>query len=180
MYSFTTLEFAMSNHILYGEMHTRDDRDRIERLIRQAHREAPFKYLLTEEAGPYRYLSKLALQQAIKGQMYSISDRSFKLGIELGIPVIGIDNWDDKTYERDRKWPDGRYLDCRYSFNIREHQMVRTLNEYAPKGRVALIVGDSHLRSQRNLVMGTASPLYTQFVDKSGFEIIRAPKGEAR
>lgn len=170
----------MSNHILYGEMHTRADRDRIEKAIRIAHKETPFKYLLTEEAGPYRYLSKLALEQAIKNQMYSISDRSFKLGIELGIPVIGIDNWEDQTYARDKKRPDGRYLDCRYSFNIREHQMVRTLREYAPKGRVALIVGDSHLRSERNLVMGQPSPLYTQFAHAPGFEIIRAPKGEAK
>lgn len=170
----------MSNHILYGEMHTRADRDRIERAIREAHRETPFKYLLSEEAGPYRYLSKLALEQAINGKMYSISDRSFTLGIELGIPVIGIDNWEDATYEKDKKWPDGRYMDCRHSFNVREHQMVKVLREYAPKGRVALIVGDSHLREKRNLVMGAPSPLYTTYAGKPGFEIIRAPHGEAR
>lgn len=168
----------MTNHILYGEMHTRANRDRIERLIREAHREAPFKYLLTEEAGPYRYMSKLALQQAIKNQMYSISDRSFELGIELGIPVIGIDNWEDATYALDKKGPQGKYLDCRHSFRIRERQMVRTLREYAPKGRVALIVGDSHLRAKRNLVMGEPSPLYTEFHDRDGFTILRAPRGE--
>lgn len=170
----------MTDHILYGEMHTRAARDRIERLIREAHKETPFKYLLSEEAGPYRYMSKLALEQAIKRQMYSISDRSFKLGIELGIPVIGIDNWEDSTYAQDKKWPDGRYMDCRHSFNVREHQMVRVVREFAPKGRIALIVGDSHLREKRNLVMGPPSPLYTTFITAPGFTILRAKDGEVK
>lgn len=170
----------MSNHILYGEMHTRAERDRIERAIRKEHALDPFKYLLTEEAGPYRYYQPIAIRQAIKGTMFSISDRSFNLGLELGIPVIGIDDWNDATYAQDKKGPRGVYLDCRNSFRIRERKMVSVTNEFLPKGRVALIVGDSHLRQQRNLVMGETSPLYTTFANRADVTIIRSNHGEVK
>ncbi len=147
------------NAVVYGEMHTTAERNRVERLIREHHKQKPFRFLLSEEVGPYRYRTPAEIHRAIKDKMYSISDRSFHLALELNLPVIGIDVWSSKIHRLDKKDEDGFYTDCRESFYHRELYMVDVIRRYKENGRVAVIVGDSHLRLEANQVMGEASPI---------------------
>ena len=163
---------------IFGEMHTKEDRDRVEKGIISIFRKETIKYLLTEEAGPFTAMTSSTAYQHIKDKVYSISDRSYKLGIHLGIPVIGIDNWEPKTYRKDKKDKDGVYTNCKESFKIREERMVEVIKKYGDLGPCVVIVGDSHLRKKYNLVMGDVSPIQLAFADDPNVFISRSPISE--
>lgn len=164
--------------VIYGEMHTPAERLHVERLIREHHKQKPFHYLLSEELGPYRYRTPEEIRKAIKDKMYSISDRSFHLALELNMPVIGIDVWSSKIHRLDKKDERGFYTDCRESFYQREMYMVDIIRRYKDHGRCAVIVGDSHLRLEANTVMGEASPISTSL--GSDTLIIRSSNKEVK
>lgn len=168
----------MSNSIIFGEMHTAADRDRIETEIIKEHSIEPFKFILSEELGPHRYYNKLGLRRGFTNREWSISDRTFRLALELNIAAIGIDSWEDDTYREDKKGPGGLYLDCRRSFRLREKLMTSTIQEFLPRGRLAVIVGDAHLRTIRTLVCGEPSLITRTFAASPKVNIIRAPHGE--
>ena len=147
--------------IIFGEMHIPEERDLVESWIRYGR----FNVLVSEECGELFAMTTRTLKRAIENKYYSISDRSYKLGLELGIPVIGCDSWDPDTFTKDKKDANGLYTNCKRSFLIREHQMEKVIklmatgNEKALERRVAVIIGDSHLREKTNKVMGERSVL---------------------
>lgn len=127
--------------VIYGEMHTTLIRDMIEERIREDHKKYKFDYILSEEAGEGQYFTKKDLRDAIRCTMYSISDRSYRLGIELGLPVIGIDKW--------------RGLDLLGTSNmkrkhkIRELHMLSVIDQYYELGNVCVLIGAVHIRKER-------------------------------
>lgn len=131
--------------IIFGEMHTKEDRDEIEHLIRLAHKVSPIKRIITEEAGPNIYLTSSAIERGLKNEAYSISDRSFKLGLELNAQVIGCDLWGSEIFSEDKKNNNGEYTDCKRSFYLREKFMIDQIMAFAnPADRTArtvMIVG---------------------------------------
>lgn len=164
--------------IIFGEMHTKEDRDRVENEIIQLHKKLKFKFLLTEEAGSLVANTNEEKDAAIKDRHYSISPRSFELGKRLNIPVVGIDNWNENIYAQDVKTSNGEYVDCRRSFFERELRMTATIKCYGNIGNCAVIVGDSHLRGIPNKVMGDISVIQKKYLGESNISIIRSPIAE--
>lgn len=156
---------------IYGEYHTKEDRDRIEELIRKRNKEIKYDYILSEEIGSNVALTKRDMELGIKNRIWGISSRTYKLGIELGIPVVGIDDWDDRIYK-------GTTL--AQQFAEREKRMVEVISEYSWKGNCAVIVGDTHLRSIETKELGRKSPLHDSFSNHQGFTIIRSPFSEIK
>ena len=169
----------MKQVIIYGELHTKEERDRVERLIRMDNRAAPFDFILSEEAGNNILDTPDKLRRAIKERNYAIGPGSYELALKFGIPCIGIDVWDDKIHQLDRKDKDGFYVDCSYSFAVREKQMLSVIREYAEKGRCAVLLGDSHIRTKPNRVMGPASIIYATLRDTPSVIFVRSPIAEA-
>lgn len=151
--------------LIFGEIHTKEERDEIEQLIRRANTLNRVKIIISEECGSHIYLTPSSVKRGMESEAYSNSDRTFNLAIELGFKVIGCDLWDHGTYVEDKRNKDGIYTDCRRSFHLREKFMVDQIMAFAnpmdPHARAVMIVGDSHLRGTRNAVMGGVSPVNT-------------------
>lgn len=162
------------NHLtIYGEDHTKSYRAVINDLIRYEHRKRPFNFLVLEEIGPEVYLSNEEKLDAIKREAYSVGPMGLELAIELNIPAIGMDLWDDDTYKDDKFGSDNFAIDVVRSFRLRELNMVRVLKKYYAMGNVVAIVGDTHLRRTETTQLGPASPLYTEFQGLDRVSIVR-------
>lgn len=155
---------------IYGEYHTKEDRSRIEELIRQRNHKVKYDYILSEEIGSNIALTKKEMQEGITNRIWGISPRTYELGIELDIPVIGIDDWDESIYRKD----------LATQFAYREKRMVDVITEYSRKGNCAVIVGDSHLRTIVTKELGSISPLHLEFGRTPGFDIYRSPLSEIK
>ena len=170
---FPSVSLSSHNVIIFGEIHTAEERDEIEQLILRCHRSRPFNFLLSEELGSHEVFTNPGKVKAIKNMEWSNSPRSYELGITLNIPVIGIDTWDKTVYEKDVR-QGNKILDCSHSFALREARMRQVILECAVKNRrIAVIVGDSHLREHPHKVLGGPSVL-TQFHDQD-FLLVRSP-----
>lgn len=165
---------------IFGELHTPEDRTRIENEIKRFHKQAPFNQILSEELGPHSWNSKSQMETAIRNEMYSISPRTLELCIELGCKAIGIDKWDDNTYKDDKKGPDGFYTDAKRSFALREEVMCSKISRYLSSGNSAVIVGDTHLRTIETKELGLSSLIQRRFGDNPDVQIIRSPHGEIK
>lgn len=164
--------------ILYGEYHSVEDRDRVEGLIREHHKLQPFDFILSEELGPHVYLTPEELTKGMENKMYGISDRTFALCLELGLPGIGIDVWNKAIHRRDRYNAAGEFTDCQYSFALRETRMVEVIGKYKKKGRCAVLVGDTHLRQTGNEVVGGPSYLWEVYRTDRKVVFVRSPLAE--
>lgn len=133
---------------IYGEDHSPEERDRIESEILKEHAKSPYKFLLSEELGPHSWRVN-ELGSAIANKEWAISDRSLHLAKKMGIPAIGIDTWDPEVYQKGVK----------HSFKLRERTMMDILKKYEDK-HVAVIVGDTHLRTISTPELGPSSPLH--------------------
>lgn len=168
----------MKKLIIYGEDHTTAYREIINDKIRKQHKVRPFDFLLLEELGPHVYETKKEQQQAIKDRMFSIGQMGLELAIELGIPAVGVDLWDDDVFAEDKTDANGIATDFTRSFKLRENKMVLTIEEWWKKGSCAVIVGDSHLRTVATKELGPKSPLQYYFGKTPNAEIIRCPNQE--
>ena len=160
----------MTGHIvdIYGEIHTPEERTRIENLIRSNHKTIPYDYLLSEEMGPNVIFSNVGKEQAIRNENFNGSSRSLELAIELDIPIIGIDLWDKEVYKNDTD------TNKVTSFKLREENMVKVIKEYKAKGNCAVIIGDTHLRRSKTKMLGDPSKIYTTFKNSKGVNIYRS------
>ena len=155
---------------IYGEYHTKEDRDRIERLIMERNKAIRYDYILSEEIGSNVALTKQEMERGIDNRIWGISPRTYKLGIKLGIPVIGIDDWEESIYKKT----------LAEQFLLREKRMVDVINEYSRLGNCAVIVGDTHLRSIETKELGKPSKLHLEFSNHPGFTIYRSPLSEIK
>ena len=163
---------------IYGEIHTKEDRDRVEELIRKNHQKTPYQYLLTEEIGSEKAMTDSDKRIGIRNHLYSISPRSYELGIELKLPVIGIDIWEDDIYKNDVKDKDGNAIDFKLSFLLRETRMVDIIRKFSRLGNCAVIVGDSHLRLTKTKELGDISLLQKAFRLDAQYIFHRSPNRE--
>lgn len=157
---------------IFGEYHTTEERIEIENKIKELHSIQPFDFLLSEEVGDAVAVTRRDKLELIKTKYYSIGPMSYHLGIELGIPVIGIDEWgiEDKLGVPSLPLAD--------TFVIREKRMLAVIERYSKLGRVAVLIGDAHLRDKDSKQLGKRSVISTQFKDKKGFIIHRSRNRE--
>lgn len=166
-------------NMIFGELHTEIDRIRVNRMLEMFNKVKPFDYLLLEEIGPFTYTTEQEKLKAIRNKKYNVGPLGLKLSIALGIPAVGIDLWDDDVYKDDVY--DGEHtLDSVRSFQLREDFMVLKITEYSALGNVAVIVGDTHLRTVKSKQLGRVSPLQTFFGNNKDFAIVRARKNEIK
>lgn len=163
---------------IFGEVHTFEDRNRVEEMIIANHKKVKYDYLLSEEIGNYRAMTEDMAKIGIQNSIFGISDRSYHLGIKLGIPIIGIDTWDEDVYRKDKKLPNGMAKDFSRSFLLRETQMVKVISEFAPLGNCAVIVGDSHLRLTKVRELGDISLIQKELGNEPWVHIYRSPERE--
>lgn len=165
--------------VIFGEYHTVEDRNRIEEEIIRLSKIRKIDFILSEELGPHKYFSTSDLNDGISRQMYSISDRTFKLAKLLHIPAIGIDLWTKSVYKDNKVDPKtGEFLDAVRSFKIREKYMLKTILEYSKKGNCVVLVGDSHLRTSQTTVLGEPSIITKTLYGNPNFVINRSPLKE--
>lgn len=162
----------------FGEEHTNSERSRVEWLIIDHHRKTPYDFLLCEELGPHVWLTPAEIKKAIEREMYSISPRGLELALKLGIPAIGIDRWDSAAFKHDIKDKNGMAIDFRQSFLLRETKMVNTVKKYRPKGRLAVMLGDTHLRTVKTKELGDESLIWLTYRNDKDVTIYRSPKKE--
>lgn len=163
---------------IYGELHTLEDRHRIEALIMAAHSKAKYSFLLLEEIGGSRYTTQASKAKAIEQGAYSIGPLGLELAILLNIPAIGIDLWGKEVHRDDKRAPDGNFVDAKRSFLLREKRMVEIIDRYRMIGRCAVIVGDAHLRTIKTPELGDISLLQKKFKSDRYVKLIRCPDGE--
>lgn len=160
---------------IYGEEHTVDERNRVEWAILDNHRRKPYQFLLCEELGPYVWHTPKDIKQAIKDRMWSISPRGLELALKLGVPAIGIDLWDDDVFAKDIKDKNGFAVNVSRSFFLRETKMVDTIEEYRRKGRLAVMLGDAHLRTVATKELGEPSLVWQRYRKDKQVVIYRSP-----
>lgn len=160
---------------IFGETHTLAQRKRIESIIKKFHKINPYDYLLMEGAGDQVLLTKQSKEHALKEEKWSIGPRDIEFGLELDLPIIGIDVWDKKAFSVDKYTEEGYALDLTYSFGIRERRMCSVISEYLRKGRIAMIVGDTHLRTVKTKELGPASPIWERYKNDKDVVIHRSP-----
>jgi len=148
---------------IYGEDHSTGERRHIESEIRKQHKKEPYGYLLLEELGPHSWLTEHDKKKAIRDEMYSNGPLGLELALELDIPAIGIDLWADDVFKDDVKDEKGWAVDVRRSFRLRETAMLATIRKYRKLGNVAVILGDAHIRTTGNDVVGNPSAIWTAF-----------------
>lgn len=159
---------------IFGEYHDDEDRTRIEKILLERHKEHPYQFILSEEAGDGVYLTEAERNNAIKREIFSIGPRSYMLGNNLDLPVIGIDEWDEKKFDIA-----GERISTKLSFKIREARMLSVIKTYMAKGSCAVLIGDSHLRTVFTPELGEPSKLQS-LARKDGVTIFRSPKGEIK
>lgn len=165
---------------IYGELHTLEDRKRIEAMILEQHGKAKYMFLLLEEIGPHRYVTTAAKEKAIADQMYSTGPMGLELSIMLGIPAIGIDLWGKDVHKADKHDGNGFFTDAKRRFMLREKHMVEVIEKHRLAGRCAVIVGDTHLRTVTTRVLGAPSLIYKRFRSDRMVKILRSPNGEIK
>lgn len=144
---------------IFGETDYETERNDIDRQISALHQENKIFYILSEEIGSNIALQPETSKRYIQEGRYSTSKSTYNLAINLGIPAIGIDNHDKKTYARDTKNFEGEVVECVRSSSIRENRMVDTISRYASLGGCAVIVNNDHLRVSANSKFGGVSPI---------------------
>lgn len=159
---------------IFGEIHTDEDRTRIERLLLERHKEHPYQYILSEEVGDGVYTTTKQKEDAIKNEVFSIGPRSYKLGINLDLPVIGIDEWDKSKF----KFPGGT-ANIPKAFQVREARMKSVIKTYMALGSCAVLIGDAHLRKTTTKELGDPSKLQ-ELAKLPEVTIFRTPKGEVQ
>lgn len=152
---------------IFGELHDDGERLAIEKKIKELHAIKPFDFILSEETGDAVALTNADKQRLINNEYFSIGPRSYQLGMELNIPVIGIDKWGIPSH-----------FSQEVIFGIREKQMLSVIEKYSKLGRVVVLVGDAHLREVDSEQLGKKSVLHTKLHLKPGVQIHRSPSRE--
>lgn len=163
--------------IIIGEMHDLPSARLELEIGRRMKKEIGLDYLLQENAFNYILDTPAKIRKKIKERDWMIGDVHYEMGLELNVPIIGIDLDPDikDDYEINVDTP----RDFSKSFFAREERMVEVYREYKTKGNCLLIVGDTHLRTIKCKQLGRASPLWEQFKDDPDTIFIR-PEGHKR
>lgn len=163
------------NVYIFGEVYSELDRERVSDEIRELYYAGNIDFLLVEDIGPYKALNTdMAIKNKTEGN-FKYSARSYDLAMELKIPVIGIDNWEKKTYFRDVYNESGACTDCSHSYGIRENRMLDCITKYSNLGNCAVIIEDFHLRGTPNILMGDVSVIIKRYLNNPKVSIFHSP-----
>jgi hypothetical protein len=171
--------FYSERIIIFGEMHSnKEDKELSYKLIKE------FKpdFLLHELLGEVEALTK----EDIRKHLNNCHDRNsgpilcepslnkdiYEIGYKYNIPIIGIDFDDHKGTLKG--------LNMKRQFLIRERKMVEGIKKYYNKGKLFVVVGDTHLRTVRTGELGDISLIQKEFMNDNNVRIIRSENGEIK
>lgn len=157
---------------IFGERHSDEERARIVTELLSRHRVEKYDFILSEECGNVIADTKEKKLYAIDKQIFSIGPQSYNLGLQLGLPVIGIDDWSAGV--------DWDTIPIKEAFKIREKRMLEVITEYMKKGKCVVLIGDAHLRTVKTKELGDASVVTKILKNFKNIEIIRSPVGEIK
>ena len=151
--------------LIFGENHTKPNEIiRINNYIRKHKPDFVLHELLYSDKVSNRKIAKSRLDKCNDGYLCDpkLNKDIYKLAFELDIPFIGIDL--DENYSN---------LSLKQQFLLREKHMISIINKYKNKGNIIVVIGDSHLRQNKNKILG--DPLiYNTF--KNEATVIRSGK----
>ena len=161
-------EHPSANVIIYGEIHSNPESVRS---IQQAIRKQKPDYILHELLYNDVVSTPEDIRQRLKdckeGGDYcdpTLNKDVYELGLELGAKLVGID-----LAEVDKRDP------LKIQFQKREKRMVEVIRKYIGY-KVAVVVGDTHLRTVHTNELGAKSLIQFGFFGEPRVKIIRAPK----
>lgn len=163
--------------IIFGEMHTLDCARQELALAKKMQETVGLDYLLMENAFNYVLDTPEKIKDKIRKQDWMIGDVHYNIGLELGLPIIGIDL--DPDVKDNYEINVDTSSDFSQSFSAREKQMVKIFETYRNKGNCLLVVGDTHLRTVKTDRLGDESPLWTKYKNNKEVMIVR-PFGHQR
>lgn len=143
---------------IFSETTDPQDRERVKQAIIRLHQQSPLAYILAIDIGSHQVQPNQTTDWQTNPSRYHHSPRTYELGQQLNIPVIGIDTWEKRVYLRDRM-RDGRVVDQVASLSLRETRMVENILKYGALGACAVIVNDINLRGLPSSTYGDTSLL---------------------
>ena len=179
-----TLLLELNNYdekiIIIGEAHfVKEDKDFLEKVIKE------FKpnYLLHELVGEITALNRKEIKKYLdncyernSGPIMcepSLNGDIFKIAYKYNIALVGIDidDYEGKIMEG---------LSLKKKFLLRETRMVQKIKEYYNKGKIVVVVGDTHLRTIKTPELGDISLIQKTFGYDKNVRIIRSKNGEIK
>lgn len=159
--------------IIFGEMHK--DSDSIKRINKIISEYKP-NYLLHEMVNPGDIISpkeakrKLTEKDTVNKLGVDITDL-YRLAIYNKLTLVGI----DEDYDLVNKTNN-----VKKQFILREHKMLEHINQFYALDniKIAVVVGDTHLRFLPTKELGEKSPIVSQYVNDDMVLIVRAKNRE--
>jgi len=166
-------KMSVKTCFIFGENHhVRDSVETIEREIKRLKPDYVLHELLYEDVIDNKQEARKRLSHCrIGGHQCdpSINKDVYELAYKLDIPFIGIDLEDVP-----------QHYSLKNKFLLREKHMVEKIKEYLGKGKIVVIVGDTHLRTIRTNELGDASLIYKEFRFDNKVKIERSKYKEIR
>jgi hypothetical protein len=167
------------NIIILGEMHyNQEDKKHINSMIKKINPNFLLHELLYEvEAHSkndiMKYLGNCTDRDS--GPILcepSLNSDIYEIGYRHNIPLIGIDIDDHEGKMKN--------LSISKKFYLREKRMVEKINKYYNKGKIVVVVGDTHLRTIKTKELGGISLIQKEFSNDNTVKIIRSKYGEIK
>lgn len=150
---------------IYGEIHS--DRNEVNRIYNEINKFNP-DVLLHELLYEDVCLTREAIKKRISDcRIGNLCDPRFnrdvyEYGYDNNIPIIGIDKENAEGSVNEK-------------FRVRERHMLEKIEEAMKKyKRIAVVVGDTHIRTKRSATLGAPSVIYTELRYNPNIKFIRS------
>lgn len=160
--------------IIFSETDDAQDRERVKQAVIRHHNHTPLDYILAIDIGSHQVQPNQTTDWQTNPARYRHSPRTYELGQQLGVPVIGIDTWEKRVYLRDRI-RDGQVVHQGASLLLRETRMVENILKYGALGHCAVIVGDVNLRGLPTEAYGETSLLVKKLLCQENVTFVPTP-----
>lgn len=163
-------DFSMYKMLIFGEIHKDNNGiKKINKIIEKFHP----NYILHEMIPPGTIISPLEAKEKLLNKDYlnhlqvEIQD-ILELSVKLQVPLVGIDADEFELKEAGKN--------IQNQFLIRENRMLKHIDQYfaLPKMKIAVVIGDTHLRFFATKELGYQSPITKTYQYDNDTLIIRA------
>lgn len=154
---------------IYGEIHS--DRDEVQRIYSEIDKFKPdvlLHELLYEDICLSRDVIKDRLTDCKIGSLCDprFNKDIYEYGYTNNIPLIGIDKENTNGSIKEK-------------FLSREEHMLLSIESYMKKySRIAVVVGDTHIRTKRSIALGESSIIYRTLHHNPNIKFIRSSNVE--
>lgn len=159
---------------IFSETEAPEDRERVKQSIVRLHNQRALDFILSIDIGSHQVQPNQTTDWQTNPARYRHSPRTYELGKQLSVPVIGIDTWEKRVYLRDRI-RDGKVVHQANSLTLRETRMAENILKYGSLGHCAVIVDDINLRGLPSEAYGETSLLIKKFLCQENVAFVPTP-----